>query len=130
MVTQQMTTALYVGVRDTLQSGDGTRLSPRLGNPVGDNAKNQFITVTKQGNDYLIDYDVHAELNGFVGGGKSINTDPNLSAIKMSMQVRISAQDLHQGNVTNYQVMIPPSYQLHVQIDAGSLAQQMRDNGL
>jgi hypothetical protein len=130
MVTQHMTTALTVGVRDSLTSGDGARLMPRIGNPVGDNEKNQLITVTKHGNDYLIDYEVHAELNGFTGGGKTLDTDPNRSTVKMSMQVRISAHDLQQGNVTNYQVTQPPRYDLHVEIDPTTLPQQMRDNRL
>lgn len=129
MVTQHMTTALTVGVRDDLVNENGDRLMPRIGNPVGDNAKNQLITVTKQGNDYLIDYEVHAQLNGFTGGGKTIDTDPNLSTVRMSMQVRISSQDLQQGNVTSYQVTKPPSYELQVDIDPGTLDQQMRDNG-
>jgi hypothetical protein len=125
-----MTTALFVGVRDTLQAADGTRLTPRIGNPVDGNAKNQFITVSKQGNDYLIDYDVFAKLNGFTGGGKMLDTDPDRSTIRMGMQVRISAQDLQQGNVTNYQVTKAPTYGLQVEIDPGSLPGQMRDNGL
>jgi hypothetical protein len=130
MVTQHMTTALTVGVRDSLTSGDGTRLMPRIGNPVGDNDKNQLITVTKHGNDYLIDYEVHAQLNGFTAGQKALDTDPNRSTVKMSMQVRISAHDLQQGNVTNYQVTQAPSYDLHVEIDPNTLPRQMRDNGL
>ena len=47
----------------------------------------------------------------------------------MSMQIRISAQDLQQGNVTAYQVSRPPSYDLHVAIDPGTMDRQMRDNG-
>jgi hypothetical protein len=129
MVTQYMPTALTVGVRDALLAEDGTKILPRIGNPLEGNAKNQFVTVTKQGHDYLIDYDVRAKLNGFARGTTSITTDEDLSSIRMSMQIRISAQDLQQGNVTAYQVSRPPSYDLHVAIDPGTMDRQMTDNG-
>jgi hypothetical protein len=116
-------------VRDALLAEDGTKILPRIGNPLEGNAKNQFVTVTKQGHDYLIDYDVQAKLNGFARGTTSITTDEDLSSIRMSMQIRISAQDLQQGNVTAYQVSRPPSYDLHVAIDPGTMDRQMTDNG-
>ena len=54
--------------------------------------------MTKQGNDYLIDYDVRAKLNGFANGDDDDHHRRGPSSIRMSMQIRISAQDLQQGN--------------------------------
>ena len=124
MLTQQMTTALNVGARDTLLSTDGSKLMPRLGGPLSGAAKDQFISVTKQGDDFVIDYEVHSRLNGFAAGMQSLSTDPDASSIRMTMQLTISAEDLAVGNLGAYTVTRPPAFALHAEIDGAALARQ------
>jgi hypothetical protein len=54
----------------------------------------------------------------------SLSTEPDSSSIKLTMQLRISADDLRAGNLTAYQVTKPPAYDLHVEIDRATLARQ------
>jgi hypothetical protein len=113
-----------VGARETLLSGDGSKLMPRLGGPVANNAKDQFVSVTRNGDNFVIDYEVNSKLNGFAAGMKSLSTDPGASSIRMTMQLTISAQDLAAGNVGAYAVTGAPSFALHAEIDGATLAKQ------
>lgn len=124
LVCQQIPTGLISGTRDTFTSESGNRLMPRIGNPLNGQLKNQFINVTKQGNDYVIDYRVAAKLNGFVAGMTSLTAEPDRSTIELTMQLTISANDLRNGNLTAYRVTVPPAYDLHVEIDRATLARQ------
>ena len=124
LVSQQMLTGLNIGTRDTFTSEDGHKLMPRIGNPLDGQQKNQFVNVTRQGNDYVIDYRVAAKLNGFAAGMSGLATESDESTVMLGMQLTISAADLRNGNLTAYRVTGPPAYDLHVEVDRASLARQ------
>ena len=124
LVCQQIPTGLISGTRDTFTSESGNRLMPRIGNPLDGQQKNQFVNVTKQGDDYVIDYRVAAKLNGFVAGMSSLTTESDRSTIELTMQLTISADDLRNGNLSAYRMTVSPAYDLHVEVDRATLARQ------
>jgi hypothetical protein len=129
MVTQQLPTALVAaGARVALATGNGNgdNINPRLamGQVLPGNDKTQFVSVSRQGNDFVIDYEVEAPLAGFAKGMDVISLDGGASSIKASMQITISAANLEAGNISSYRVTNPPEARIHAEITADSLAKQ------
>ena len=117
LLTQSVLNSAHAEMRNIVRNEQGEKITSGIGGPVDGNAKNQMIEVRKEGGDFVIDYRLASQLSMLNAGGTTIELGrSDANRVEISMQIRVSADDLRNGNL-NYRITQPPHYDAQAVFD-------------
>lgn len=117
LVTQSAANAMQQEFGPLIRNAGNHGVNFTIPHP-GDNVKQQTITVTQAGNDYLVDVKFKGSTDKMTAGGSWIRFDPNHeNSVEMTMQMKISRNDLAAGQLTNYVITQPPAMNIRAVFD-------------
>ena len=118
------------GARVAFANANGEQLAPGAAGVLPGNAKDQFFSVQRKADSFVIDYETEQALKSFnKGATDALVLDGKTSWLKGSMQISISAGNLEAGKLTSYTFTKPPQITMHTEVTTDSLYKQVAGTG-